>query len=30
MIVFKKLKVKNFLSFGNNDTEIDLENYKLN
>lgn len=30
MIVFKKLKVKNFLSFGNNDTKIDLENYKLN
>lgn len=30
MIVFKKLKVKNFLSFGNNDTEIDLENYKVN
>lgn len=30
MIIFKKLKVKNFLSFGNNETELDLENYKLN
>lgn len=30
MITFKKLKVRNFLSFGNNETELDLENFKLN
>lgn len=28
MIKFKKLSVKNFLSFGNVETELDLENYK--